>query len=125
MINIDNITITAQDIQPTATRSATNPGNDNKVRKAWVLQSPIALENYLKKFPQETRFELYKDIDDSVSCKWVEIMRKHNTSNAEHQITTPDGTTRLSDEYCVNADEQLIFAAYIVVNELVELYIKK
>lgn len=122
MLNI----ITTKDIQVSKVRADSNPNNDNKIRKAWVLQLPEFVQVKIKeKFKfQEVRFAFYHGVDDTVSEKWVEIMRKHyNDSVAQGAKIVLDrsGAERLEDAYCVDADEQLIEAATSVVFEILNV----
>lgn len=117
--------ITAKEIQVQNVRADSNPNNDNKIRKAWVLQTPELIQEKIKsKYKtQEVRFAFYDAVDDSVSSKWVEIMRKHFTDSVAAGakiIQTETGGERLEDAYCVNADEQLVEAAALVVAEIIE-----
>ncbi|QOI66533.1 RNA polymerase binding protein [Erwinia phage FBB1] len=117
--------ITVKDIQVVNVRADSNPNNDNKIRKAWVLQTPELVQEKIKaKYKsQEVRFAFYDAVDSAVSDKWVEIMRRHyNDSLAAGAKLVLDkaGAERLENDFCVDADEQLIEAASIVVAEVIE-----
>ncbi|MFP9202599.1 RNA polymerase-binding protein RpbA, partial [Enterococcus faecalis] len=60
-----------------------NPQNQNKIRRAWVLSlSDNAMEviqNKIKSAP--ARHAYYEAIDREVSNKWIELMRKHTTES--------------------------------------------
>lgn len=107
--------ITSQDIQPKNVRAITNPNNDNKIRRAWVMQTPDSIAEQFKKLPQEVKFELYQSIDKEISDEWIRLMKEYVNSNSEHFITDKSGAERLADHLCVNADDQLIVAALNIV----------
>lgn len=112
---------TAKDIQPKNVRTDSNPNNQNKIRRAWVLHCDETSAKRLQSLPQETKFMLYDVIDNDVSDKWLEIMRKHIADSVEAGakfVMDPIGADRLEDEYCVDADEQLIQAAEIVASQI-------
>lgn len=116
--------ITAKDLQPQNVRQDSNPGNDNKIRKAWVLQTSEDLQARIKlKYKsQEARFALYAAIDDAVSDKWIELMRKHvsdSVANGAKIVGYALGAERLEDAYCMNADDHLVEAGALVVAELI------
>ena len=119
------MTITVKDIQVQNVRADSNPNNDNKIRKSWVLQTSELLQEKIKaKYKsQEVRFAFYDAVDSAVSDKWLEIMRRHYTDSlakGAKLVITRAGAERLEDNYCVDSDEQLIEAAAIVVAEIIE-----
>lgn len=117
------IGITARDIQPKNVRTDSNPNNQNKIRRAWVLHCDADSATRLQSLPQETKFMLYEAIDDEVNEKWLEIMRKHiadSVAAGAKFVIDPVGADRLEDEYCVDADEQLIQAAEIIAASIPE-----
>lgn len=119
------MTIIAKDIQVVNVRADSNPNNDNKIRKAWVMQIPELVQNKIKEKykSQEARFAFYAAVDDAVSQKWIEIMRNHfkdSVAAGAKIVLTRSGAERLEDDYCVDADDQLIEAAAIVVAEVIE-----
>ncbi|BBC78098.1 RNA polymerase binding [Escherichia phage EcS1] len=116
--------ITAKDIAPKNVRTDSNPNNDNKIRRAWVLQMPVELQERIKaKLKQpEVRWAYYAGIDDAVNEKWIEIMRAHYNDSIKagaKVIQSASGSDRLEDDYCVDADDQLVRAAEIVVDEVI------
>lgn len=111
------IGITAKDIQPKNVRCDSNPNNQNKIRRAWVLHCDETSAKRLQSLPQETKFMLYEIIDDEVNDKWLEIMRQHiqdSVDDGAKFVMDRVGSDRLEDEYCVDADDQLLEAAEIV-----------
>lgn len=119
------MTINAKDIQVVNVRADSNPNNDNKIRKSWVMQTPELVQNKIKEKykSQEARFAFYSAVDDAVSQKWIQIMRNHfndSVANGAKIVLTRSGAERLEDDYCVDADEQLIEAAAVVVAEIIE-----
>ncbi|ARW57475.1 RNA polymerase binding [Serratia phage CHI14] len=118
------MTITVKDIQPKNVRTDSNPNNDNKIRRSWVLQMPEEIQARIKDKLKvaEVRWAYYAGIDEAVSTKWVEIMRKYyedSIAAGAKLVADPYGPDRLEDEFCVDADEHLIEAAFIVVNEVI------
>uniref|UniRef100_A0AAU6NUN4 RNA polymerase binding n=1 Tax=Escherichia phage 121/2022-2B TaxID=3103121 RepID=A0AAU6NUN4_9VIRU len=117
-----NYTVDVKDIQPKHVRSESNPQNQNKIRRAWVLSlSDNAMEviqNKIKSAP--ARHAYYEAIDREVSNKWIELMRKHTTEsiNAGAKFIMTSCGERLEDDYCGNADERLIVAAQIVAETI-------
>ncbi|MGZ7230821.1 RNA polymerase-binding protein RpbA, partial [Streptococcus pyogenes] len=77
--NMLNIVTDVKEIQPKNVRTDSNPNNQNKIRRAWVLMLPEEIKEAIKrKLPDaEVRFAYYSSVDNSVSEKWIEIMRKH------------------------------------------------
>lgn len=119
------MTITVKDIQVQNVRADSNPNNDNKIRKSWVLQTPTLVQEKIqqKYKSQEVRFAFYDAVDSAVSDKWVEIMRRHykdSIANGAKLVITRAGAERLEDDFCVDSDEQLIEAAAIIVSEIIE-----
>lgn len=119
------MTITVKDIQVQNVRADSNPNNDNKVRKSWVLQTPELVQEKIKQKykSQEARFAFYDAVDSAVSDKWVQIMRNHykdSIANGAKLVLTKAGAERLEDDYCVDPDTQLIDAAAIIVAEVIE-----
>ncbi|WCZ66234.1 hypothetical protein [Yersinia phage MHG19] len=108
--------ITVKDLQAKNQRS---DFNDNKIRKAWVLQTPTRHEEMFKKIPQESRFALYESIDIEVGNEWVRLMRAYREDLAQKGIKVEfnmkDCIERLPDEYCIDCDELLIQAGENVV----------
>lgn len=119
------IAITSKDIQPKNVRTDSNPNNDNKIRKAWLLQLPESTKAKIKTKlkTSEVRWSYYDAIDTSVNDKWIEIMRKHfadSIAAGAKLVVDKAGAERLEDAYCVDTDEQLIEAAFIIVNEIID-----
>lgn len=118
---------TAKDIQVKNVRTDSNPNNQNRVRKAWVLHCDETSAKQLQSLPQEIKFMLYEVIDDEVNDKWLEIMREHTRASleagAKFILDLKAGGERLEDEYCVNSDDQLVQAGEIVGGWIPE-YIK-
>lgn len=115
--------ITAKDIQPKNVRCDSNPNNQNKIRRAWVLHCDETSAKRLQSLPQEIKFMLYEVIDDDVSDKWLEIMRQHiqdSVDSGAKFVMDPIGADRLENEYCVDADDQLLEAAEIVASQIPE-----
>lgn len=114
---------TAADLKVTSIRTDANPHNRNRVRKAWVLHCDDASAKKLQSLPQETRFMIYGFIDNDVSDMWIHLMRKHYKDSIEAGgkiVLDKDGSERLEDFYCVDADEQLIAAGEIVASKIPE-----
>lgn len=119
------MTITVKDIQVQNVRADSNPNNDNKIRKSWVLQTPELIQEKIKQKykSQEVRFAFYSAVDDAVSQKWIEIMRNHFKDSVEAGakiVIDRTGAERLENDFCVDADAQLIDAAAVVVAEIIE-----
>jgi hypothetical protein len=119
-----NYAIEVKDIQPKNVRTDSNPNNQNKVRRAWVLAlGEEGAELIRKRFPvAEVRHAYYSAIDNSVTEKWVAIMKKHYDDSIKagaKLVLDRVGGDRLEDEFCVNADEQLISAALLVAEEVI------
>lgn len=115
--------VTVKDIQVKTIRTDSNPHNQNRIRKSWVLNIDTNSARRLQSLPQETKFMLYGIIDNDVSDKWVEIMRRHyNDSLAAGAklVIDRDGSERLEDDYCVDFDEQLLEAGAIVASQIPE-----
>lgn len=117
MSYVSALGFTARDIQPKNVRTDSNPNNQNKTRRAWVLHCDVESATRLQSLPQETKFMLYEAIDEEVSEKWLEIMRKHiadSVAAGAKFVMDPVGADRLEDEYCVDADDQLLQAGEII-----------
>lgn len=117
MSYVSALGFTARDIQPKNIRTDSNPNNQNKTRRAWVLHCDAESATRLQSLPQETKFMLYEAIDEEVSEKWLEIMRKHiadSVAAGAKFVMDPVGADRLEDEYCVDADDQLLQAGEII-----------
>lgn len=119
------MTIIAKDIQVQNVRAESNPNNDNKIRKAWVMQTPELIQEKIKQKykSQEVRFAFYAAVDSAVSDKWVEIMKNHYNKSIENGakiVLSRTGAERLEDSFCVDADDQLIEAGAIIVAEIIE-----
>ena len=118
-----NIVTDVKEIQPKNVRTDSNPNNQNKIRRAWVLMLPEAIK---RKLPDaEVRFAYYSSVDNSVSEKWIEVMRKHYDRSIKagaKVILDKVGGERLEDEFCTNADEQLLVAAEIVAQEVYDSF---
>lgn len=122
-----NIVTDVKEIQPKNVRTDSNPNNQNKIRLAWVLMLPEEIKEAIKrKLPDaEVRFAYYSSVDNSVSEKWIEIMRKHYDRSIKagaKVILDKVGGERLEDEFCTNADEQLLVAAEIVAQEVYDSF---
>ncbi|WKV23397.1 15 kDa RNA polymerase-binding protein [Salmonella phage SEA1] len=120
-----NFAIDTKDIQPKNVRTDSNPNNQNKVRRAWVLaMGEQGAELIRKRIPvAEVRHMYYQSIDRAVNDKWIELMRKHyneSVSAGAKFVLDRIGGERLEDDFCVNADEQLISAALLVSEEVIE-----
>lgn len=121
--------LTAKDIQVKNVRTDSNPNNQNKIRKSWLLVLDEATKDAIKakiKTP-EARWAYYEALDSDVSNKWVELMRKHfNDSIKAGAKIIPDrfGPDRLEDDYCVDADEQLVIAGQLVAEEVISEFSK-
>lgn len=123
MTYVSAMAVTARDIAPKNVRTDSNPNNQNKIRRAWVLHCDETSAKRLQSLPQETKFMLYSIIDDEVSDKWLEIMREHVANaiaSGAKFVVDPVGADRLEDDYCVDADNQLIEAAEIVAATIPE-----
>lgn len=121
MTYVTSFGVTARDIQPKNIRCDSNPNNQNKIRRAWVLHCDEASATRLQSLPQEIKFMLYEVIDTDVSDKWVEIMKKHTADSVAAGakfVMDAIGADRLEDEYCVDADEQLLQAAEIIASQI-------
>ena len=115
--------VTARDIQPKNVRTDSNPNNQNKIRRAWVMHSDADSATRLQSLPQETKFMLYGAIDEEVNEKWLDLIRQHisdSVSAGAKFVMDPVGADRLEDEYCVNADDQLVEAAEIIASTIPE-----
>lgn len=117
--------ITPKDIQPQNVRSESNPNNDNKIRRAWVMLMPDKIKRDIKaRFPESTnRYNLYSDIDLAVSQEWIKLMRDYyqeSVSNGAKIVQDRNGNDRLEDSYCNKADDKLIQAAHNVVQYIIE-----
>ncbi|AEO97035.1 RNA polymerase binding protein [Salmonella phage vB_SenM-AKM_NP4] len=120
-----NFAIDTKDIQPKNVRTDSNPNNQNKIRRAWVLaMGEQGAELIRKRIPiAEARHAYYQSIDRTVNDKWIELMRKHyneSVSAGAKFVLDRIGGERLEDDFCVNADEQLISAALLVSEEVIE-----
>ncbi|ATN93018.1 RNA polymerase binding protein [Salmonella phage Melville] len=120
-----NFAIDTKDIQPKNVRTDSNPNNQNKIRRVWVLaMGEQGAELIRKRIPiAEARRAYYQSIDRSVNDKWIELMRKHyneSVSAGAKFVLDRIGGERLEDDFCVNADEQLISAALLVSEEVIE-----
>ncbi|AHJ86900.1 RNA polymerase binding protein [Salmonella phage STP4-a] len=120
-----NFAIDTKDIQPKNVRTDSNPNNQNKIRRAWVLaMGEQGAELIRKRIPiAEARHAYYQSIDRAVNDKWIELMRKHyneSVSAGAKFVLDRIGGERLEDDFCVNADEQLISAALLVSEEVIE-----
>ena len=118
-----NYAIEVKDIQPKNVRCDSNPNNQNKIRRAWVtILGEEGAEVIRKRFPvAEVRHAYYAAIDNSVNEKWISIMQKHYKDSIKagaKLVIDRCGGERLEDQYCLNADEQLISAALIVAEEV-------
>ncbi|UPW39339.1 RNA polymerase binding protein [Escherichia phage vB_EcoM_ESCO47] len=114
---------TAADLKVTSIRTDANPHNRNRVRKAWVLHCDDVSAKKLQSLPQEIKFMLYGFIDNDVSDKWIELMRKHRENAIAaggKMILDKDGSERLEDFYCVDSNDQLIAAGEIVAAKIPE-----
>ncbi|AHY25020.1 RNA polymerase binding [Pectobacterium bacteriophage PM2] len=123
MSYITSLAISSSDIQPKNVRTDSNPNNDNKVRRAWVLHCDKDSARKLQSLPQETKFMLYGIIDDDVSDLWIETMRKHIAKSIEAGAKLVDdkiGPDRLEDSYCHESDSHLLQAAEIVAMRIPE-----
>lgn len=124
MINFVDV----KDIQVQNVRADSNPNNQNKIRKSWVLALPEETQSIIKEKIKDStaRFAFYKSVDDDVNNKWVELMRKHYSeavaSGAKIILDTKTGGYRLENDYCVNADEQLVAAGQLIAEELVATF---
>lgn len=126
MSYVSALGFTARDIQPKNVRTDADPHNQNKIRRAWVLHCDETSAKQLQSLTPEIKFMLYEVIDEDVNDKWLEMMKAHVKSSVEAGakfIPDPYGPDRLEDEYCVNADDQLLEAAEIVAAQIPE-YIK-
>lgn len=115
--------VTVKDIQVKTIRTDSNPHNQNRIRKSWVLNIDTDSARRLQSLPQETKFMLYSIIDNDVSDKWIEIMRKHfkdSLAAGAKLVIDRDGSERLEDEYCVDPDEQLLEAGSIIASKIPE-----
>lgn len=122
-----NIITDVKEIQPKNVRTDSNPNNQNKIRRAWVLMLPEEIKETIKrKLPDaEVRFAYYASVDTSVSEKWIEVMRKHYDRSIKagaKVILDKVGGERLEDEFCTNSDEQLLVAAEIVAQEVYDSF---
>lgn len=113
-----NYAVDVKDIQPKHVRCDSNPNNQNRVRRAWVLSlSENAMEIIQEKIKSApARHAYYEAIDREVGEKWIELMRKHTAealASGAQLVLTRCGE-RLEDGYCGNADERLITAAQLV-----------
>lgn len=120
--------VEVKDIQPKNVRCDSNPNNQNKIRRAWVAHLPEEIKTAIQtRLPeQEVRFAYYGSIDDAVSSKWIEIMRRHYEQSIKagaKVILDKVGGERLENEFCKSADEQLILAAEFVAQEVVDAFI--
>lgn len=118
-----NIVTDVKEIQPKNVRTDSNPNNQNKIRRAWVLMLPEEIKEAIKrKLPDaEVRFAYYSSVDNSVSEKWIEIMRKHYDRSIKagaKVILDKVGGERLEDEFC----KQLLVAAEIVAQEVYDSF---
>lgn len=123
MSYVSALGFTARDIQPKNVRTDSNPNNQNKIRRSWVLHCDETSATRLKSLPQETKFMLYEAIDDEVSEKWLDIMRQHISDSVDSGakfVMDPVGADRLEDEYCVDADDQLLEAGEIIAASIPE-----
>ena len=119
--------IDKNDIQVKNVRDASNPNNDNKIRKSWVLATTDETKAVIKSKIKdaEARWAFYKSIDDQVSEEWVNLMKKHTSESIKSgssMIFDKIGGQRLEDQYCIDADEQLIVAGQNVAEELAETF---
>lgn len=119
MINFVDV----KDIQVKNVRADSNPNNQNRIRKSWVLALTYETQSRIKDKikDSETRFAFYKSIDDEVAQKWIELMRKHyddSIKSGAKIVTDRIGGERLENDYCVNSDEHLVAAGQIVAEEL-------
>lgn len=115
--------LTAKDIQPKNVRMDSNPNNDNKIRASWVLHCAELDAKRLMSLPQETKFMLYDAIDEEVSDKWIELMKKHvseSVAAGAKFVIDPVGADRLEDAYCMNADDHLLEAGEYVALKMPE-----
>lgn len=122
-VNIMINFVDVKDIQVKNVRADSNPNNQNRIRKSWVLalteETKQAIKDKIK--DSEARFAFYKSIDDEVAEKWIELMRKHYNESIKAGakiVTDRHGGERLENDYCVDADEQLVAAGQIVAEEL-------
>lgn len=123
MTYVSSMAVTARDIQPKNVRTDSNPNNQNKIRRAWVLHCDADSATRLKSLPQETKFMLYDAIDEEVNEEWLKIIRAHIRTSIENGakfVIDPVGADRLEDDYCVDADDQLVEAAEIVAARIPE-----
>lgn len=118
-----NFVVDVKDIQVKNVRSDSNPNNQNRIRKSWVLalteETQALIKDKIK--DSEARFAFYKSVDDEVSEKWLELMRKHYSDSIKSGakiVTDRHGGERLEDDFCVNTDEYLVAAGQIVAEEL-------
>lgn len=121
MITI-NYALTVKDIQPKHVRCESNPNNQNKIRCAWVnALSENAVQIIQDKIKSsDARFAYYDSVDRDVSQKWIEIMRNHYQESIKSgaKIVMTSCGERLEDDFCVDADEQLIQAAIMVAETI-------
>ncbi|QQG32198.1 RNA polymerase-binding protein [Citrobacter phage CkP1] len=115
--------VDVKDIQPKNVRTDSNPNNQNKIRRAWVLMLPEEIKEAIKrKLPDaEVRFAYYASVDNSVSEKWIENMKAHHDRSIKSGakiILDRVGGERLEDDFCVNADTHLVNAAEVVAEEI-------
>ena len=101
--------ITVQQIQGKISDST-----DTKIRKAWSLQAPEEMTQALKKYPGDTRRQLYKSFDAEVQKIWTFKLKEHreNALKEGAKMIRKDGFNRLEDQYCDVADQLLIDAAF-------------
>lgn len=119
--------VEVKDIQPKNVRCDSNPNNQNKIRRAWVSMLPEEIKAAIQtRLPeQEVRFAYYGSIDNDVSSKWIEIMRRHysqSIKNGAKVVLDKIGGDRLENDFCVNADEHLLLAAEVVAQEVVDAF---
>lgn len=117
MTYVSTLGFTARDIQPKNVRCDMNPNNQNKVRRSWVLHCDADSATRLQSLPQETKFMMYDVLDEETNDLWLKIMRDHIQASVDagaNFVMDPVGADRLEDEYCVNADDQLVEAGDII-----------
>lgn len=52
----------------------------NLARKSWVGAASLKLKNSLQSIERETRFEIYKELDETVLAKVVELSKQKRDS---------------------------------------------
>ena len=96
--------------------------SDNRIRKAWVLQTPENEAKKMQALPQEVKFALYAGIDYDVRAEWIVQMREYSANaiadGAKMVFDPISGIDILEKAYRHDPDVLLIKAAGIVMARL-------